>query len=454
MAKIIECHKVNPTTSATRRPRPTENELMATRRRTARARARADARSEEQSGPSSRKESPNSRSPRLRGTLDFTTVAPTDEKAKAEQLKRHRRRQKALEQATPPPRRTSPRREEPPRLGRTYGRPAGVFSSLWTSSRRRFFLFPPAPHVLRRGEVSERCSISLVLLAERLAEQLLLPRSTKHVSRYNLRRSLHCRRSGDRSHSRHGDLVTGTPPPFRSLASLILGFGFRPRIRVHRRIYILSASRKGRRPHHDRQRQGASSSLLSRHDPVGVRRQYLSRTSERRSSIPELERPYDAGLHTTLAAFRTSGTRSNFRSAYDSDLEFVASVMQEVAEKEIGETMMERVRSIVSSLRRRPSTSSWSRAAVVLFRVRDNAWLEAIVRYIVDPKKAGRTKTDLILASRATECRTGSRRFSRRAPRVEHPFPAAADGVGGAAPSRYRCAGSRVLLFGLGLWLS
>ena len=33
---------------------------------------------------------------------------------------------------------------------------------------------------------------------------------------------------------------------------------------------------------------------------------------------------------------------------------------------------------------------------VILFRVSDNTWLEAIVRYIVDPKKAGRTKTALI----------------------------------------------------------
>ena len=33
---------------------------------------------------------------------------------------------------------------------------------------------------------------------------------------------------------------------------------------------------------------------------------------------------------------------------------------------------------------------------MIVFRVSENTWLEAIVRYIVDPKKAGRTKTDLI----------------------------------------------------------
>jgi hypothetical protein len=33
---------------------------------------------------------------------------------------------------------------------------------------------------------------------------------------------------------------------------------------------------------------------------------------------------------------------------------------------------------------------------VILFRASENTWLEAILRYIVDPKRAGRTKTDLI----------------------------------------------------------
>jgi hypothetical protein len=33
---------------------------------------------------------------------------------------------------------------------------------------------------------------------------------------------------------------------------------------------------------------------------------------------------------------------------------------------------------------------------VVLFRVSDNTWLEAIVRYLVEPKEAGSVKTRLI----------------------------------------------------------
>ena len=34
----------------------------------------------------------------------------------------------------------------------------------------------------------------------------------------------------------------------------------------------------------------------------------------------------------------------------------------------------------------------------VLFRPSENTWLEAILRYLVDPKRAGRTKTKLVVA--------------------------------------------------------
>jgi small-conductance mechanosensitive channel len=86
-----------------------------------------------------------------------------------------------------------------------------------------------------------------------------------------------------------------------------------------------------------------------------------------------------------------------FHVAYASDLEFVAKVMQETAEEEIGEAMMKRVevyRELLAhtpvdqlEVRERPS---------VIFRVSDNTWIEAIVRYLVVPKEQGRVKTRLI----------------------------------------------------------
>jgi small-conductance mechanosensitive channel len=47
-----------------------------------------------------------------------------------------------------------------------------------------------------------------------------------------------------------------------------------------------------------------------------------------------------------------------FQVAYDSDLEFVAKTMSEVAEEELGETMMERVKVYRELLAETPSTSS------------------------------------------------------------------------------------------------
>jgi small-conductance mechanosensitive channel len=87
-----------------------------------------------------------------------------------------------------------------------------------------------------------------------------------------------------------------------------------------------------------------------------------------------------------------------FQISYNADLEFVATVMREVAEEEIGEAMMERVgvyRDLLGNtpvdqlqVQERPS---------VIFRVSDNTWIEAIVRYLVIPKEQGRVKTRLIM---------------------------------------------------------
>jgi small-conductance mechanosensitive channel len=86
-----------------------------------------------------------------------------------------------------------------------------------------------------------------------------------------------------------------------------------------------------------------------------------------------------------------------FQVAYDSDLEFIAATMREVAEKEVGEAMMKRVRVFRELLAQTPVNQlEVQERPVVMFRVSDNTWLEAIVRYLVHPKEAGRVKTRLI----------------------------------------------------------
>jgi small-conductance mechanosensitive channel len=83
--------------------------------------------------------------------------------------------------------------------------------------------------------------------------------------------------------------------------------------------------------------------------------------------------------------------------AYDSDLDFVARTMTEVVQEEMGEQMVDLVRVYRELLRQTP-VDEWQIHShpVVHFRVSESTWLEAIVRYLVAPKEAGRIKTRLI----------------------------------------------------------
>ncbi|HEY1583586.1 MAG TPA: mechanosensitive ion channel family protein [Chthoniobacterales bacterium] len=86
-----------------------------------------------------------------------------------------------------------------------------------------------------------------------------------------------------------------------------------------------------------------------------------------------------------------------FNVAYESDLEFIAKTMQRIAQEELGEEMMERVEQYRQLLARTPVDELEVREHPrVIFRVSENTWLEAIVRYLVAPREAGPVKTRLI----------------------------------------------------------
>lgn len=86
-----------------------------------------------------------------------------------------------------------------------------------------------------------------------------------------------------------------------------------------------------------------------------------------------------------------------FHIAYDSDLEFISQVMREVAEQELGEAMIERIQTYRELLSETPVNQLEVREhPAVLFRVSENTWLEVILRYLVEPRNAGRIKTKLI----------------------------------------------------------
>jgi len=87
----------------------------------------------------------------------------------------------------------------------------------------------------------------------------------------------------------------------------------------------------------------------------------------------------------------------SFSVAYQSDLEFIAKTMQEVAEEEIGQAMMERIRTYRELLSQTPVDQLEVREhPTVIFRINQNTWLDATVRYLVKPREAGRVKNRLI----------------------------------------------------------
>jgi small-conductance mechanosensitive channel len=86
-----------------------------------------------------------------------------------------------------------------------------------------------------------------------------------------------------------------------------------------------------------------------------------------------------------------------FQVAYNADLEFIATTMQKITEKELGREMLERVQTFRDLLARTPVDElEVHEHPRVIFRVGENTWLEAIVRYLVAPREAGRVKTRLI----------------------------------------------------------
>ena len=83
-----------------------------------------------------------------------------------------------------------------------------------------------------------------------------------------------------------------------------------------------------------------------------------------------------------------------FHVAYNADLEFIAATMKDVAEKEVGEAMMKQVEVFRQILAQTPVNQlEVQERPVVMFRVSENTWIEAIVRYLVSPKEAGRVKS-------------------------------------------------------------
>ena len=86
-----------------------------------------------------------------------------------------------------------------------------------------------------------------------------------------------------------------------------------------------------------------------------------------------------------------------FYVSYRSDLEFIAEALRDVARQEVGDEMREHVATYRQLLAKTPvGKIEVSEEPLVLFRANENAHIEVIVRYLVQPKKAGQINTRLV----------------------------------------------------------
>lgn len=87
-------------------------------------------------------------------------------------------------------------------------------------------------------------------------------------------------------------------------------------------------------------------------------------------------------------------TEVKFYVSYTSDLDLISRLVTEITEKEVGEAMMKRVNglkkiladSMVQELEIKEKPS-------VIFRAHINTWIEVTVRFLVEPKNSGPTKS-------------------------------------------------------------
>jgi small-conductance mechanosensitive channel len=88
-----------------------------------------------------------------------------------------------------------------------------------------------------------------------------------------------------------------------------------------------------------------------------------------------------------------------FPVGYDADFSFVARVLQEETAREVGKNMKSRVEVFRDLLSRTPvDRLPVQEEPTVFFRVNENSWIDATVRYLVSPRNAGTVKNRLMRA--------------------------------------------------------
>lgn len=333
-------------------------------------------------------------------------MMPTDVKQEAEKLKKDDNVRRALEQTA------GNKPQAKPKIKTAHKFWLGIYVLLlialgviYYALRLHFFDFVAAAYLppVERATLGAM-GIVLVLMASRAAKSFLISPLQDDVARYNLRRV--------------ANLLVGisiffiilsilfanwyTAVVSLGLISLVLGFALQtPITSFIGWVYILVKT-----PYQvgDRIKIGEATG-----DVIDVSYldttlwefggQYLStdHPSGRIIKFPNSNVLGTSVYNYSWAVFPYIWNEIKFQIAYQSDLEFVAKTMREAAEAEVGEAMMERIRTYRELLSQTPVDElEVKERPTVIFRVNDNTWVEAIVRYLVEPRTAGQVKSRLI----------------------------------------------------------
>ena len=245
-----------------------------------------------------------------------------------------------------------------------------------------------------------------VLLAERLIEAFAIPKIDSPVSRYNITRVVRLIAGalllGGAAVALFGNFYTGLVS--LGVVSIIVGLAVQtPMTSFFGWIYILARApyRVGDRVKID----DATGDVIEVNylDTTlwEFGGQYLStdHPSGRIIKFPNSKVLSSMVYNYSWPLFPYVWNEIKFNIAYESDLDFVAKAMKDVVEEHRGELMAKRVAVFRDLLAKTPVDElSVNDKPEVVFRPSENTWIEAMVRYLVLPKHAGRVKTELVKA--------------------------------------------------------
>jgi small-conductance mechanosensitive channel len=332
-------------------------------------------------------------------------MATNQEKAKVEQLKEREDVKRALKQTATHKAETKPVVETRHKLFlSTYVLLLVGLGSVYYLLRLRLFGFADRYVPVLQRLTLGAMSIVLVLIVAKVIQVYLIGRLDDNVSQYNLKRILRLIVALVIAFIALSILFANwyTAVVSLGLISLILGFALQtPITSFIGWIYILVRApyRVGDRIRVDEATGDVIDVSYLDTTLWEFGGQYLStdHPSGRVIKFPNSKILSAAVYNYSWPLFPYIWNEIVFHVAYESDLELVARTMREVAEEELGEAMMERVRTFRELLAQTPVDQlEVQERPAVFFRVSENTWVEAIVRYLVQPREAGRVKTRLI----------------------------------------------------------